>query len=91
MRGYRRVAWIETAVEPVRERLGLDGFERLVSMLAVVAGWDAYIVLTDVRGLDHQAACAVTLAAALALLDAALGREERRVPRVVTRRAGQRG
>jgi AcrR family transcriptional regulator len=71
VRGYRRVGWIEDAVGPARERLGPAGFERLVSALSVVVGWEAFIVLTDVRGLDNAAAGSVCLEAALALLAAA--------------------
>src|ERR1700749_2092781 len=44
-RGYRRVAWIERALEPIRPRLSPDRFERLVSALSVVIGWEAFIVL----------------------------------------------
>jgi AcrR family transcriptional regulator len=73
-RGYRRIGWIELALEPVRERLAPDHFERLVSSLAMVIGWEGFIVLTDVRGLTPEAAGAVAIDAALALLDAALGR-----------------
>jgi hypothetical protein len=71
VRGYRRVAWIEAAVEPLRGPLGPDRFERLVSSLAMVVGFEAFIVLFDIRGLDGDAARAIVLAAALALLAAA--------------------
>lgn len=71
-RGYRRIGWIELALEPVRERLAPDRFDRLVSGLAMVIGWEGFIVLTDVRGLTAEAAGEVVLDAALALLDAAL-------------------
>jgi len=71
-RGYRRIGWIELALEPVRERLAPDRFGRLVSGLAMVIGWEGFIVLTDVRGLTAEAAGEVVLDAALALLDAAL-------------------
>ena len=72
-RGYRRIGWIELALLPVRGRLPPDHFERLVSSLAMVIGWEGFIVLTDVRGLTPEAAGAVAIDAALALLDAALG------------------
>jgi AcrR family transcriptional regulator len=71
-RGYRRVGWIEAAIEPVRDRLGPQRFEDLVSSLAMVVGWEAVIVLSDVRGLAPDAARAVSLRAAHTLLDAAL-------------------
>src|SRR4051794_27742042 len=50
-RGYRRIGWIERALEPLRDRLDPPAFERLVSALATVVGWEALIVLRDVRGL----------------------------------------
>jgi AcrR family transcriptional regulator len=71
-RGYRRIGWIETALEPVRARLGPEAFAGLVSALAVVVGWEAFIVLTDVRGLDPDEAGACTRRSAAWLLDAAL-------------------
>lgn len=71
-RGYRRVGWIERALEPLRERLDPAAFERLVSALAMVVGWEAEIVLQDLRGLGPDEELAVTLWAARALIHAAL-------------------
>jgi AcrR family transcriptional regulator len=71
-RGYRRVAWLETALEPLRSRLAPAEFERLVSALALVIGWEARIVLTDVRGLPADAQLDVQLWTARALIQAAL-------------------
>jgi AcrR family transcriptional regulator len=71
-RGYRRIAWIERALEPVRPRLAPDRFGRLVSALAILIGWEAFIVLYDVRGLTTDQACAVVTDTALAVLDAAI-------------------
>jgi len=51
-RGYRRTEWIARVLEPLRERLSDEQFERLSSALSVVLGWEAMIVLRDVRGLD---------------------------------------
>jgi AcrR family transcriptional regulator len=51
-RGYRRMKWIEWAVEPLRRRLAGEQYERLVSALSVLLGWEAMIVLQDVRDLD---------------------------------------
>jgi AcrR family transcriptional regulator len=70
-RGYRRVQWIEQAVGPLRESLGPGRFERLVSALSLVLGWEAFVVLYDVRRLDDAQARQVLLSAALALVDAA--------------------
>lgn len=71
-RGHRRVGWIEDALAPVRGRLDDEAFGDLVSALAVVVGWEAFIVLTDVRGLDPAEAGACSRRAAHRLLDAAL-------------------
>ncbi len=71
-RGHRRVGWLEWAVEPVRERLTRSDYEDLVSALALVIGWEAFIVLLDVRGVTPRRARAVTERSARALLDAAL-------------------
>ena len=71
-RGYRRIAWIEQALEPIRPRLGPDRFEQLVSALAVVIGWEAFVVLFDVRGLSVDQARETITGAALTLVDAAL-------------------
>jgi len=71
-RGYRRIEWIEQALEPIRPRLGPDRFERLVSALAVVIGWEAFIVLFDVRGLSADQARETLTGAAITLVDAAL-------------------
>lgn len=72
-RGYRRVEWIETALEPVRETLEPADFERLVSALAMLFGWEAVLVLKDVRGLDLAEAEEVSAWAARAVVSAALG------------------
>ena len=71
-RGYRRVAWIERAVEPLRGELSPKRFERLVSALAMVVGWEALVVLQDLRGLSEKAQLDTTLWAARSLIDAAL-------------------
>jgi AcrR family transcriptional regulator len=70
-RGYRRVRWLEWAVEPMRKDLTNQQFEDLVSSLSLVIGWEAFIVLLDVRGLTATAARRVTIATALALIDTA--------------------
>ena len=78
-RGYRRIGWLEWAVEPARPRLTSRQWDDLVSSLALVIGWEAFIVLLDVRGLSPAAARELTLRAALVLLDAALPAETDRV------------
>jgi AcrR family transcriptional regulator len=71
-RGYRRVAWIEQALDPLRGLLAEEVFERLVSALAMVVGWEALIVLEDVRGLGPRARTDTSLWAAHALIEATL-------------------
>jgi AcrR family transcriptional regulator len=70
-RGYRRVEWIERALEPLRETLPPERFERLVSALTLLIGWESMIVLQDIRGLTQAEAEEVCVWAARALLDAA--------------------
>jgi AcrR family transcriptional regulator len=50
-RGTRRVDWIETALEPLRDQIGKPAWARLVSALAVCAGIESLIILRDIRGL----------------------------------------
>ena len=71
-RGYRRIDWIEQALEPLRPTLDTPTFERLVSGLAMVVGWEALIVLEDVRGLNLHDRTDTCLWAANALIKAAL-------------------
>jgi hypothetical protein len=78
-RGYRRIEWIERALEPLRPRLTAARFEQLVSALAMVTGWEAMIVARDVRALSLKKAEDVSVWAARALVRAAL--EEARPPR----------
>lgn len=70
-RGYRRIGWIERALEPLRPELEADIFERLVSALAMVVGWEALVVLQDLRGLDPATQVDTANWAARALVQAA--------------------
>jgi AcrR family transcriptional regulator len=69
-RGYRRVEWIERALEPLRDTLAPERFERLVSALTLLIGWEAMIVLQDTRGLSLSEAEEVCVWAARTLLAA---------------------
>jgi len=69
-RGFRRVAWVEQAVAPLRGELSDEQFERLVSALCLVVGWEAHIILEDVRDLPPQDEERVLRWAARALVDA---------------------
>lgn len=72
-RGYRRVDWIETALEPLRARIPSARFERLVSVLTLLMGWEATIVLQDIRGLAAGEAEEVCVWAARTLLASETG------------------
>lgn len=67
-RGSRRIDWLTTAVEPIRERLGEERFERLISALSTCVGFDALFVLLDLRGLSPEGAEEVTQWMAEAML-----------------------
>ena len=70
-RGYRRIEWIESALEPLRNELQEASFRRLVYALAMVIGWEALIVQRDVCGLDAAEGEELSLWAARALVAAA--------------------
>ena len=72
-RGYRRVAWIEHALEPLCQDLPPERFERLVSALTLLMGWESMIVLQDTRALSAAQAEEVCVWAARALLWATTG------------------
>lgn len=72
VRGYRRVEWIERAIEPLREQLDPRARERLISALAMVIGWESLIVARDIRGLGVKQAEDVSAWAARALVRASL-------------------
>jgi AcrR family transcriptional regulator len=71
-RGSRRIEWIESALEPVRDELSKGAFSQLVSAISLCVGAEALIVLRDVRGLSPAAAADVSAWSAKALLRAAL-------------------
>jgi AcrR family transcriptional regulator len=72
-RGYRRIEWIERVLESERRSLPRKEFERLVSALSVLMGWEPLIVLKDVCGLEQKAAEDVLAFAVRAVIAAALG------------------
>ena len=71
-RGYRRIGWIERALEPLRPQVEPAAFERLVSALAMVVGWEGLIVLQDLRALTPDEQTETSLWAARALIQATL-------------------
>ena len=76
LRGYRRISWIEQALAPLRPALDDTTFQRLVSGLAMVIGWEALIVLEDIRGLNLADRTETSIWAAHALIKAALDEQE---------------
>lgn len=71
-RGYRRVQWIEKALAPAREKLVPKDFERLVSALSVLVGWEPMIALQDTRGLGLKEADEVLAFAVRAVVEKGL-------------------
>jgi hypothetical protein len=71
-RGYRRTEWIERALEPAHRDLQRKEFDRLVSALSVLMGWESLVVLKDLRGLEQKEAENVLAFAARAVVEAAL-------------------
>ncbi|MEY2398104.1 MAG: hypothetical protein QOJ00_1278 [Actinomycetota bacterium] len=71
-RGYRRITWLERALEPLRTELSPKKFERLVSGLSMIVGWEALVVLQDLRDLNAKEQLETTLWSARALIRAAL-------------------
>jgi len=72
LRGYRRIEWIERALAPLRGKLDNKRFERLVSALAMVIGWESLIVARDIRALSLGDAEDVSAWAARTLVKATL-------------------
>lgn len=77
-RGYRRVQWIERALAPARKELTAGEFERLVSAVTVLIGWEPMIVLEDIRLLDQKQADDVLTFAVRAVVEKALSEAKRR-------------
>jgi len=80
-RGYRRLEWIEAALQPLRSQLSPQRHRRLAAALAMVIGWEALIVQRDVCGLSAAEGEALSVWAAGALVQATL-REQRATRRV---------
>jgi AcrR family transcriptional regulator len=74
LRGYRRIEWIERALEPLRGKVDKKRLERLVSALAMIVGWESLIVARDIRALTLKEAEEVSAWAARVLVNATLTR-----------------
>jgi AcrR family transcriptional regulator len=77
-RGFRRVQWIEQALAPARKALSKHEFEKLVSALSVLIGWEPMIALKDVRGLGPKEADEVLTFAVTAVVEKALNDARKR-------------
>lgn len=84
-RGYRRVEWIERALEPARSRMSKREFERLVSAVCLLIGWEPLIVLKDIRSLDADETDEVLVFAVRAVVESALAQAEARRSRTAER------
>lgn len=71
-RGYRRVAWLERAAAPARDRMTGARWEQLISELTLLVGWEAMISLRDIRGLTPEQTVEVCVNGARALVRQAL-------------------
>jgi AcrR family transcriptional regulator len=85
-RGYRRVEWIERALAPARTQLTPARFERLVSAIALVIGFEAFVVQRDIRGLSLEDAVDLSVWTARALARAALDEPKTRAHRLTAKR-----
>jgi AcrR family transcriptional regulator len=72
LRRGRRIAWIEEALAPLRDRLPEPELERLVHAVGATVGIEALVWLTDIAGLSRDRAIEVMRWSARALLAAAL-------------------
>ncbi len=72
IRAGRRVLWIKNALEPARERMEEEGFERLVAAMCLCVGIESLVVLRDVCGLKAKEAEEVARWAAFTLLRGSL-------------------
>jgi hypothetical protein len=85
-RGYRRIEWIERALAPARKQMTPTRFERLVSAIALVVGFEAFVVQRDIRGLSLDDAVELSAWTARALVRATLADAATKAKRRPTRR-----
>jgi len=72
LRGGRRLAMLEHALAPIRDRLGRERHDRLLHALAAMTGIESLVATADVGGLDRGRAREVMGWATAALTRAAL-------------------
>src|SRR5258706_7203796 len=88
VRGHR-IGLLNSAVQPLKGRLGRPGFERLTQSLSLVFGTEAFFVLTGISGLDRKRAEEVALWTCHALIQAAIAENGKAVARTAAT-AGRR-
>jgi AcrR family transcriptional regulator len=72
LRQGRAIAWIEEALEPLRDRLGDDELHTLVLAIRSATGIEALIWLTDIAGLSRRQAVKVMRWSAMAMCRSAI-------------------
>ena len=72
LRKGRAIAWIEDALEPLRDRMSARELRRLVLAIRATTGIEALVWLTDVAGLSRHEAVDLMRLSARRLLRAAL-------------------
>lgn len=87
LRGGRRIAMLERALEPLRKRLDDETYERLFFAIAAMSGLEAFIALTDVCQLERDRAKEVMTWAVQTLTRAAAGGAGRDTPRTTRGRS----
>lgn len=90
-RGARRVAWLETALAPIRDQFAPADFKRLVTTLAVFFGIEGLIVFEDVCGLSRRSAQQSARWAVQTILQASMAARVQRKGSSRTRSAGKTG
>ncbi len=90
----RRIGLLNSAVQPLKDKLTQDGFKRLTQAMSLIFGTEAFVVLKDIWGLDRKRAEDVALWTCHALIQAALkeeSRDRRLAASVPARKNGIRG
>ena len=71
LRQGRVIAWLEDALEPLRDELGRDAVRRLAVAMRSAIGIEAFVWLVDVAGLSRTEAVATMRWSASSMLEAA--------------------
>ena len=79
-RGGRRLDWIRTSLESLREKISEDSFERLTNCLAVCLGIDAIMVLRDICGVSGEKAEELMVWMAMAIVEQGLSEADKERP-----------